>query len=82
MRGSMPPLPHVFMGQVYLLSALTASQFCILRILLPKFQNSILVRPRHIAVGWVAYLTLRVSLFPFSDINEASCGIYKVLRPL
>lgn len=46
------------------------------------FVCSILVRPLHIGVVWVVYLTICVSLFPFSDINEASCGIYKVLRPM
>jgi len=46
------------------------------------FVCSLLVRPLHIGVGLVAYLTVRVSLFPFCDINEASCGIYKVLRSM
>lgn len=45
------------------------------------FVCSALVRPLYIGVGWVVYLTICDSLFPFSDINEASCGIYKVLRP-
>jgi hypothetical protein len=47
-----------------------------------RSRSSTVGRPLYSSVCWIAYLTVRVSLLSFCDINEASCGIYKVLRPV